>query len=147
MSNISLFDKANDSLEEFIKPIIQKGAGMNATEIAALNDAICAMKNIKKIKSLEKQIDFMDNFDTEYGNSYTRGRSPITGRYVSRDSAPYAEGYSSRRFYDGEHHNGYSGHSIKDRMIDQLEKMYDTAQTEHERQTVNDWIRRLESGN
>ena len=48
---------------------------------------------------------------------------------------------ASRRFYDG----GYSGHSIKDRMVAQLEKMYDEAQSEHERQTVSDWIRRLET--
>ena len=50
-------------------------------------------------------------------------------------------------YFSRSQENGYSGHSIKDRMIAQLEKMYDEAQTEHERQTVNDWIRRLDSGN
>jgi len=32
-------------------------------------------------------------------------------------------------------------------MIDALERMYDEAQTEHERQYMNDWIRRLENAN
>ena len=56
--------------------------------------------------------------------SYDRGRSPVTGRYVSRDS-------------------GYSGHSINDRMISQLENMYDEAKTEYEREEVRKEIDRL----
>lgn len=56
------------------------------------------------------------------------------------------EGYSNRRYYDARNgHNGYSGHSIQDRMIDKLERMMDEAQTEHERQTVKDWIHRLKN--
>ena len=39
----------------------------------------------------------------------------------------------------------YSGHSIKDRMVSQLEAMYDEAQTEHERQMVDEWIKRIET--
>lgn len=42
---------------------------------------------------------------------------------------------------------GMSGHSIKDRMIDRLERMMDEAQTDHERQTVQEWIDRLTSQN
>ena len=38
-----------------------------------------------------------------------------------------------------------SGHSIKDRMIDKLESMYDEAKTDHERQIVDEWIARLNS--
>ena len=56
--------------------------------------------------------------------SYDRGRSPVTGRYVSRD-------------------HGYSGHSINDRMISQLENMYDEAKTEYEREEVRKEIERL----
>ena len=37
--------------------------------------------------------------------------------------------------------SGYSGHSIKDHMVARLEKMYDEAQTDHERQIINEWIR------
>ena len=61
------------------------------------------------------------------GDSYRRGRSPVTGRYISR----------------GSYEDGYSGHSIKDRMVARLESMMDEAKTDHERQTVNEWINRL----
>ena len=57
--------------------------------------------------------------------------------YGDNNSVSDSNGYS-RRYY-----NGYSGHSIQDRMIDKLERMMDEAQTEHERQTVQTWINRL----
>lgn len=49
-----------------------------------------------------------------------------TGRYMSRE-------------------DGYSGHSIKDRMIARLEGMYDEAKSEHEREEIQKEIRRIES--
>ena len=152
-----ILDKINDAIEEAIKPIVNKGASMTAAELEVLTKAVCTIEKIKQIEDADNYSDYSrnsynggnsynyyDEGNNNAGNSYRRGRSATTGRYVSRDSAPHVEGYSSRRFYDS---NGYSGHSIKDRMIAQLEKMYDEAQTEHERKTVNDWIRRLDSGN
>lgn len=59
--------------------------------------------------------------------SYAPMRSPVTGRYVSRDRM------------------GMSGHSIKDRMIARLEEMYDEAQGEFEREEIRKEIRRIES--
>ena len=65
-----------------------------------------------------------------HDGSYRRGRSPVTGRYISRG-----------------HEEGYSGHSIMDRMVDRLESMYDEAKTDHEKQTVSEWINRLRNSN
>lgn len=90
------------------------------------------------------------------------GRSPITGRFVSRDgntghNSPaqssydrgYDDGYSdaradmTRTSYD----DMRSGHSIKDRMIASLEQMYANASTDHERQVVDKWIAKMRSDN
>ena len=71
----------------------------------------------------------------EYSNagySTRRGRSMTTGRYVSRDSYP-----RNIRSYRDPYMNGYSGHN---RMIDELEKMRDEAQTERERMMIDGWI-------
>ena len=118
-----ILEKTTDAIEEVIKPIIVKGAQINAAELEVLTKAICALEKIKQIEDAET-----------YGNSFAYIRRPVE-----------VPNYSTRRYYDGEHHNNYSGHSIKDRMVAQLEKMYDEANTEHERQTVNDWIRILEN--
>ena len=87
---------------------------------------------------LQNQQDFEEN-----NGSYRRGRSPITGRYVSRDN-----GGSSRRYYDGNssRNSNYSGHSILDRMVAKLEQMYDEANSDHERKIVQDWINRISYG-
>lgn len=151
MGTNKILEKINDAVEEAIRPIISKGASMTAAELDVLTKAVCT---IEKIKQIEDGGNSYDNYSRSYnsydddGNSYRRSRSAVTGRYVSRDAMPHFEGSTSRRFYDGEmsrNGNGYSGHSIKDRMVASLEKMYDDAQTEHERQLVDNWIRRINS--
>jgi hypothetical protein len=67
-----------------------------------------------------------------------RGRSPVTGRYISRDGMMHDDhmmGYNDRM----------SGHSIKDRMVARLEAMYDEAKSEHERDEIRNEIRRIET--
>lgn len=65
--------------------------------------------------------------DDMMDGSYMRGRSPVTGRYISRD------GYQM------------SGHSLRDRMVAKLEEMYDGAATEYEREELRKEIRRIEA--
>lgn len=62
--------------------------------------------------------------DYAYGSSYGRRRSSTTGRYMS---------------------SGYSGHSIKDRMIASLEALYDDAGSQHEQTEIDNWINKLRS--
>ena len=111
----TLLEKIRDSIEEAIKPILKKGEAMTPADLESLTKAVCVIEKIKYIEQCEP-------CDDEDGYSY---------------------GHSTRRYYGGATHHGYSGHSIQDRMIDRLERMIDEAQTEHERQTVKDWIRRL----
>lgn len=176
MSSDKMLEKIKDAVEEAIRPILGKGSAMSAAELDILNKAICTVEKIKQMEDNEKYKEFyrnnQGNNSYEGGNSYLpnviahnngyvpnnsygeiydyysnqRGRSATTGRYVSRDSDPRVDGYSTRRYYDGgeNQRNNYSGHSIYDRMIAQLEQMYDKAQTEHERQVVNEWINRIE---
>lgn len=61
-------------------------------------------------------------------SSYARGRD-ARGRYTSRDRGSY---------------EGYSRHTEKERMIEKLEKMMDTASTEKERQAIMQCIDKLD---
>lgn len=67
------------------------------------------------------------NGDWHAEGSFAPMRSPVTGRYVSRD------GY------------GMSSHSLKDRMIAKLEGMYDEAKSEYEREEIRKEIRQIEA--
>lgn len=143
-------EKIQDAIEEAIRPIVAKGANINAAELDVLTKAVCTIEKIQQIEeggsydeySRNRSYDeYSRNRSYDDGNSYRRGRSSVTGQYISRDSMPRFDGETSRRFYDGERNGGYSGHSIRDRMVAQLEKMYDEAQTEHERKMVDNYIR------
>lgn len=165
MSTNKILDKINDAVEDAIRPIIAKGASMTATELDVLTKAVCTIEKIKQIEGSSGNYDDGNSFD-EYlrnsynsyddGNSYRRGRSPITGRYVSRDSMPdsryydttrtYDSGASTRRYYDGgSNHSGYSGHSRNDMTIYHIENLIDAAQTEQERQFLSEWLRRVKN--
>lgn len=140
---MNVLDALEGSVIREIRTLNKKDT-LSATEIKAATDAMCLLMKIKTykeggmIEDEDGQSYMMwpsDHYD-EYSNrprmtgryhvngSYDRGRSPVTGRYVSRDS-------------------GYSGHSINDRMISQLENMYDEAKTEYEREEVRKEIDRL----
>lgn len=156
MDNLNkALDKAIDSLEDVIKGITRK-ENISPAELEHLSKSICT---IERIKNIQRENDDGGEYSE---NSYRRGRSRVTGRYVSRDgnSNGYHDGSnnSNRGYYDGSSRgnyennssryydsSGYSGHSIKDRMIARLEEMYDDAQNEHERQVVQEWIDRLSS--
>lgn len=71
------------------------------------------------------------DYGNGYGYSERRGRSPVTGRYISRGMSM---------------DNGYSGHSIEDRMIASLENQMDQAKTEYERKMIMDEIQHIRQG-
>lgn len=93
-------------------------------------------------------------------SSQMRGRDANTGRYMSRANRGYNDygrddSYMDRHnmsngYYDeGMHGNSNrdgnrSMHSIKDRAIDSLERMFDKAQTDHEKQKLDEFIRLIE---
>ncbi len=61
--------------------------------------------------------------------------------YSKRSYMNPHESYRMRSYkYDD---RKYSGHDIKDRMIDSLERMMVDAKTDHEKEIVNKWIDRI----
>ena len=133
-------------LERELDNIITPGT-INPTQVKTITDAVCLM-----LKSKE-YADWLQEESEDYPEaSYRRGRSPVTGRYVSRgrdysmdqmypDS--YRRGSYGRDMYD----MGYSGHSVKDRMVAKLESMMDMAKSDYERQEVMNAIRSIQSMN
>lgn len=102
------------------------------------SNAKTVLSALCKMKELESDYEDGDSYrsypshyyDDSPMHSMRRGRSMKTGRYVSMDN------------YD----RGISGHSITDRMVDQIERMYDSAKTEHERRELDKWITRIQNG-
>lgn len=58
-----------------------QGASMNGQELDHIDKMAHALKSLATYEAMQ-------------GNSYARGRSRMTGRYISRDEGPY--GYNSQ---------------------------------------------------
>lgn len=134
-------EKFQEILEKDLKEKLEK---VNSAGTVTPDDLMVIDKATDVMLDLIKYEEWtMGEGENSYGGYSTRrGRSATTGRYVSRDSYPhnmrsYNDGYSMRRSYD----NGYSGHN---RMIDELERMYDEAQNEHDRHMIEKWIESAE---
>ena len=143
-------EKLKDQAAEIIAAIAKK-ENIAAAELETAEKAVCMLNSINKIKAAEMMEDagtiggysgmmYDPALHGDNGYSTYRGRSPITGRFVSRDAGTmdthnrsYDDGYSPRRHYDG----GYSGHN---NMIDSLEEMYAKARNDHERSYIKGWL-------
>lgn len=134
----SRIEKFQEILEKDLKEKLDKvnNAGtVNPDDLMVIDKATDVMLDLIAYDNWK-----MDEGENSYGGYSTRrGRSMTTGRYVSRDSYPKNASY--RRSYADPYMNGYSGHN---RMIDELERMRDEAQTEHERMMINEWINSAE---
>lgn len=106
--------------------------------------------NIKLLKDAFKLKKLVKECSEDEGYSTRRGRDAMTGRYVSRDSRGGSYDNMSRGSfgsydgsyegtYRGSYADGYSGHT---KMIQHLERMYDEAEDEKERQMISEWMRK-----
>ena len=111
--------------------IVKKG-DISPTELANVEKVICM---IEKIHEIDGDGNYsMDAYPSWRGQSYGRW-------YPNMNYEVYGRGTSNS------YSRGYSGHSIKDRMIARLEPMYDEAQSDHERQVISEWINRIGAEN
>lgn len=158
-------EKILESIEEEICTLLKKQP-MTPQDVEMLSKLTDSMKDVATASGMKDYVDAV--LETDDGmshaikmpkasyNSFARGRSPFTGRFVSRDGVPmgtsmphmstlsYDRDYSNNmdnmsRRYDG----GYSGHSVNDRMIASLEKEYDNANSEYEKEQIRKEIEHL----
>ena len=87
MNKDKILDKIRDSIEDAVKPILKKGEAMTPVDLECLNKAVCI---IDKIKNIEDDNSYGDGYSMHGygysendGNSYRRGRSPVTGRLMT----------------------------------------------------------------
>lgn len=125
--------KFKDILEKEIDMVASKGT-ISPSELEKMEKAFCILEKISIIEAMDKY--GYDSYEMN-GASYRRGRSPMTGRYVSRDM--YPDWNMNNEPYD----NGYSGHSVEDRMIMNLERMLDNANSQYEREAIEKQIREI----
>lgn len=118
-----VLEKLEENITEELEKLVKKPE-LNPAEIKAATDAMCLLEKIQKVQNGMDEDEYSESYDRH--GSYRRGRSMRTGRYVSNSP-------------------GYSRHSIHDRIVDNLEKMMDSAGSEYERNVLAGWIAKVES--
>lgn len=117
-----VLEKLEESVTEELEKLVKKPE-LNPAEIKAATDALCLLEKIQKVQNGMDE-SYSESYDRD--GSYARGRGMRTGHYVSNS-------------------NGYSRHSIRDRIVDNLEKMMDGAGSDYERNVLAGWIAKVES--
>lgn len=159
MLDMELIKNAEKVLEKEIKKIVDKGEAITPAELDNLKKSLCVIDMLRNYEmgspmgdpetaygyngyngysgAWNMNIRRVNDVPYAYGqnqmpetDSYGRSRSPVTGRYISH----------------GQNGIGYSGHSIEDRMIASLEQQMDSANSDYERQKIQEEINRIRMG-
>lgn len=148
----SLIEKIEANLKKIDKKDDISIEDLNSCKVAgsAIDHFLCIMEKKNRVMNpgySEGVYGHMPMSHGWYGDpnpmSYGQNRSPVTGRYIS-GGVPHG---NMRVSYGDDNMDGYSGHSIKDRMVARLEPMYDEAKSEYERQLVRNTINRIHNEN
>lgn len=78
---------------------------LSAADVEKIDKLYHALKSMATYNAMKEAEEY-----EEGGMSGRRGRSPMTGRYVSRDGGSYADGYSQGYSEAMNEMNGNSGH-------------------------------------
>lgn len=124
---IDELEKSQDLMLKELKKINAKG-DLTKEELCLIKEIAEAIYKTQIAESMDAEAgdsEYYDDGMMSHRGSYARGRSPRTGRYISR--------------YDG----GMSRHSIEDRMVAALEDQMDNASSDYERKKVGEWISKI----
>lgn len=158
-------------IEKELRKIADKGT-LSPTEMDVVHKAVETLEKAAKLEKLHEEIKLMKEHPEQYSGAYHGGVHGYP-HHMSHPSIPHASyGYNMEwcgtaypaaseyngmhsgaqhrspttgRYVSGEYLNQdhYSGHSINDRMVAQLEKMMDTAKTDYEKQQILDKIKMI----
>ena len=94
------YDELKHMLCEELEQVMEKGEITNSS-LEQIDKLTHSIKSLATIMAMEDAGYSGMSYDDGYNGSYARGRSRMTGRYISRDG--YANrGYSSRYSRDGD---------------------------------------------
>lgn len=117
--------EAKRLIERKIHEVVEKG-DISPSEMCCVKDAYEALYYMTAAETMENSKSYGESYGRsmmDWEDSMRRGRG-ANGQYVSRDG-------------------GRSYHSVNDRIVANLEKELDYAQSEFERKRIMDEIRRI----
>ena len=137
------FSKIEEKLNDNICDLLKK-ENMSKEDVTILGMAVDILKDISTVEAMDEYGEREDRYESRA--SMARARSPRTGRFVSTEGYDQSwEMPTMRNMYPRVSYGEpvytrdaqRSGHSVEDRMIDTMERMYDGAASEYERASID----------
>lgn len=130
--------KTKELLEKKIGEVINKG-DINPNEMDCVYKAVKSIGQIATIEAMERArwTEEESRRMQTVSHGYPYEHYPVYDRDASMARSRNAIGQFTS------HDSGYSGHSVNDRMIDQLEHMITPTTPDYERQEIMEQIRQI----
>lgn len=126
---------------------------LSPSEVCAAKEAVGLLKDMKEYAEMDEggyseRGARRNSYGNNYGYAYGYAPEMYGNTYAYRYpmSMNYENSYGDRRSSRASG-GDYSGHSIKDRMVDRLERMVDEAKSEYERQEIINEIAKIKQSN
>lgn len=142
--------KLSELIEKELDQLSVKGT-LSPTELDSAKKAMELLKCMEEYTMMCEGKNSMDEMYSgrmhmgSYGRSYTGPREVYDPMWDERSYGHYSMNDNSygRGNWNANVTGQYSSHSIRDRMIDKLERMMDDAKTDYERQEIRNEIMRI----
>lgn len=146
-----VYEKGRKVVVDELDKLFSKGS-LSPAETEAAKTAVCLLKEMDEVFGGEGMMD--DGYSERRGGRMSRrsydwpstdGRMPyreyaITS-YDGRGGNQGGGRGGSSRAMSRDGRSGYSGHSINDRVVEKLENLMDSAESDYERQKIREFIR------
>lgn len=128
-------NEAQERAKKEAMPLIYKDGTLSPTELENLKNCLAV---VKYAACAQKDIAEFESMGSGMGGEYS-------GRYVSRGMDGMMNSYDNYggNSYESMRGGNYSGHSVHDRMIADLEREMDQANSEYERKVIMDQINKI----
>lgn len=127
--------EAKRLIERKVQEVIDKG-DISPSEMCCVKDAYEALYYMTAAETMETSKSYGNSYGNSYGDSYGNSRSMSDWEESMRRGRGANGQFVSRE-------GGRSYHSVNDRIVANLERELDYAQSEFERKRIMDEIRRL----
>lgn len=146
-----VYEKGRKVVVEELDKLFSKGS-LSPSETEAAKTAICLLKEMDEVFGGEGMMD--DGYSERRGGRMSRrsydwpgmdGRMPYREYAITSYDGRGGRGSSMSMSRAGnqprDDRGRYSGHSINDRVVEKLENLMDSAESDYERQKIREFIR------
>lgn len=138
-NEMEVYDKGRKVVIEELDKLFNKGS-LSPAETEAAKTAVCLLKEMDEVFGMGGGYSERRRMSRRSYDWHNDDRMPYREYEITSYANPNPQMPSTARMNRGGR-NQYSGHSINDRVVEKLENLMDSAESDYERQKIREFIR------